>query len=675
MKDTGAGRDAPPGFVEWFRMGDRAHAEAAIEGMAEAGIRRLRTQLSWAEYHVEGAPEWYDWLLPRLGARFDVLPCIHYTPPSLSRTGAASGAPRRLRDYADFVDAMLTRHGEHFEAVELWNEPNNLLDWDWRADPDHALFAEMVGDAAHWVRARGFRPVLGGPNPFDPAFLDLMGARGILDLVHAVGIHGFPGTWDSEAGSWQGWRAHLAEARAILDRHAPGTALWITEAGYSTWADDQIGQVRRFLEACDAPADRLYWYAWRDVCAHVPVQEGHWFDARHYHMGAVDAENRPKLLARLLAEGGVARLRQVADLAAPAVRPVGRRPVAITGGCGFVGTNLADSLLGDGEDVLLLDSLARPGVDRNLDWLKRRHGARLRMDCVDIRQPRALAASLAEARAVVHLAAQTAVTTSLRHPGDDLDTNARGTLNVLEALRATGREIPVVFASTNKVYGDLADIALDRTPQGWLPADPALRARGIAEDRPLAFHTPYGCSKGAADQYVLDHAHSYGLPATVLRMSCVYGPHQFGTEDQGWVAHFLLRALRGEGITLFGDGAQVRDILHVSDAVGAYRAALENIAALSGRAFNLGGGPPNAVSLDAVLDAIGGLTGTAPEVRRAAMRPGDQRYFVADTRAFETATGWRAGTGWREGLADLHDWLARHRIGTARDTHQRKELA
>lgn len=499
----------------------------------------------------------------------------------------------------------------------------------------------------------------------------------MLELVSAAGIHGFPGTWDSEAGSWRGWAEHLSEARAILDRFNPDAGLWITEAGYSAWSRDEMEQIRRFLDARDAPADRLYWYAWRDVPEEVAVQEGHWFDARHYHMGAVDARNRPRLLGRLLAEGGPARARRVAALAAPRVQPAkARRPVVITGGCGFIGTNLAESFLADGDDVVLLDNLSRPGSEENLEWLHDSGGSKARMHYADIRNARALPAALGDARAVVHLAAQTAVTTSLADPSGDFEVNAHGTLNLLEALRAVNPRAPLLCASTNKVYGDLSDIPLDAATGRHLPADPGLRAHGIAEDRPLDFHTPYGCSKGVADQYVLDHARSFGMRTAVLRMSCIYGPHQFGTEDQGWVAHFLLRALAGQGITLFGDGKQVRDVLHVGDAVAAYRATLDRIDSVAGQVFNLGGGPANAVSLNDVLAGIARLEGRAPQVSREAARPGDQRYFVADTRAHEAATGWRARTDWRTGLADLRDWLARHRIAPRTETEaRRREVA
>ena len=656
-------KDDPLGFVEWFRMGDTQHAETAIRQMRAAGVQRLRTQFSWAEYHTDGAEAWYDWLMPRLSAAFDVMPCFHYTPPSLSRTGRSSGAPKRLRDFADFVDMILTRHGRHFEAVELWNEPNNLLDWDWRADPDHALYCRddrRCGPLGARARVQGGA---GRPEPVRSAVARSgRAAREFWRMVDAVGVHGFPGTWDSEAGAWRGWEAQLSSARDVLDRYKPGLELWITETGYSTWAHDEMEQVQQFLAARAAPADRLYWYAWRDLADEVAVQEGHWFDARHYHMGVVDAADRPKLLGRLLSDGGIAKVRRVADLAAPVLRREGARPVVVTGGCGFIGTNLADSFLADGDDVLLVDNLKRPGVDQNLEWLRDSHGARAAIHVTDIRDARSIRAALEDARAVFHLAAQTAVTTSLSDPCDDFEVNVRGTINLLEAVRASGRKIPLIFASTNKVYGDLADVALERTPAGHLPGDTSLRSNGIAETRPLDFHTPYGCSKGAADQYVLDYARTFGMTTAVLRMSCIYGPHQFGTEDQGWVAHFLLRALADEGITLFGDGDQVRDILHVDDAVAAYRACLDTIDAISGQAFNLGGGPENAVSLNTLLAEIGDLQGYAPQVTHESARAGDQRYFVADTRALRAATGWQSSVTWQRGVADLRDWLLRHRL-------------
>lgn len=656
MMDRHASGAAPFGFAEWFRNGEHERTERALDAIAATGARFLRTHLSWADYHREGGREWYDWLLPKLAQRFDVLPCIHYTPPSLSRTGTSAGAPRRLQDYADFIDHALTRYGRHFNTVELWNEPNNLLDWDWREDPDWLLFCEMVGSAAYWARQRGFGTVLGGPSPFDAHWLRLMGERGVLAQMTAVGLHGFPGTWDSAAGSWTGWIETVSAMRSIVDEFNPTAEIWITEAGYSTWRNDEVQQLRRFAEARRAPADRLYWYGWQDIPDTVPVQEGLRFDQRHYHMGVVDVDGRPKLLARLLTEGGTDRVDAVVKLASPRLAQQ-VRPIVIAGGAGFIGSNLAASLLRDNRDVLLLDNLGRPGVDQNLAWLEAEHGARVAWHPADVRDEPALRDVLREAGAVFHLAAQVAVTTSLEAPVADFDVNARGTLNILEGVRRSGRRIPVIFASTNKVYGNLADLGMIEHEDRVVPANNAVAAQGIDEGRNLDFCTPYGCSKGVADQYVLDYAKSFGIPTAVLRMSCIYGPRQFGTEDQGWVAHFLIRALRGERISIFGDGRQVRDILHVQDAVAAYRAVLADIDRLKGHAFNLGGGPANAVSLRMVLHEISRLVGRDADISFSGTRQGDQAYFVANTAKLQAAVGWTPTIGWREGMEDLFAWL------------------
>lgn len=655
--------ERPFGFVEWFRPGEYERTEKVLPEIAASGARYLRTHLSWAEYNAPGGEEWFDWLMPRLAERLELLPCIHYTPPSLSRTGKTSGAPERLRDYADFLDLVLTRYGEHFRHVELWNEPNNLLDWDWRADPDFALFCEMIGDAAHWARERGWGTVLGGPSPFDPYWLNLMGERGLLGLMSAVGFHGFPGTWDSEEGSWAGWDLHLGEMRQVLDRYNPDAEIWVTETGYSTWRKDEVEQARRFVKALRVPADRVYWYSWRDVPHDVAVQEGLWFDVRHYHLGAVDHAGQPKLLARLLMDGGAAKVAELTDLATPSLGGRARTAI-VTGGSGFIGSNLADSLLRDGKDVVVIDNLSRPGVDQNLAWLKERHGDAVHAFLSDIRDLSAISPAFREAEVVYHLAAQTAVTTSMANPVEDFDVNARGTLNVLEAIRTTGRPIPLVFASTNKVYGALQDLEMIELEDRYIPEQRDLRRFGVDERRPLDFCTPYGCSKGVADQYVIDYAASFAIPTAVLRMSCIYGPQQFGTEDQGWVAHFMIQALDGEPITVFGNGKQVRDVLHVDDAVAAYRLVAGDIGAVSGRVFNVGGGPARMVSLKMVLQEIARLNGTPPEIHWSDWRPGDQPYFVADTRALTAATGWQPRWGWRDGLADLYAWLA------AQDRHQ-----
>jgi CDP-paratose 2-epimerase len=246
-------------------------------------------------------------------------------------------------------------------------------------------------------------------------------------------------------------------------------------------------------------------------------------------------------------------------------------------------------------------------------------------------------------------------------PRADLETNILGTFNLLEALRTHAAGAPVIFASTNKVYGDLAAHPTALTPAGHAPQETQLAAHGVSEREPLDFHTPYGCSKGAADQYVLDYARSYSMPAAVLRMSCIYGMRQMGTEDQGWVAHFLIRALEGRPITLFGDGCQVRDICDVADTCDAYLALLANIDRVSGQAFNWGGGPANAVSLLTLVEEIGRIIGRAPQVEFAEWRPGDQRWFVADTGKIDAALGLAPRKDWREGVRDLAAWLGEER--------------
>ena len=337
-----------------------------------------------------------------------------------------------------------------------------------------------------------------------------------------------------------------------------------------------------------------------------------------------------------------------------------RRRALVTGGAGFIGTNLVSRLVEDGVDVVVLDDLSRTGVDRNLAWLQLVYGRNLRVELGDVCDRAALRRSLVGVTEVYHLAAQVAVTTSLDSPADDFRVNAQGTLGLLEEIRGLKKPPFLLFTSTNKVYGALPELELELAGSRWRPVDPAIAGAGLSENIPLDFCTPYGCSKGAADQYVLDYAKSYGIPSVVFRMSCIYGPHQHGNEDQGWVAHFAIRSLEGREITLYGDGAQVRDILFVEDLIDAMQLARNDVERFAGTAFNMGGGPANAVSLLEVVDLIGQL-GTPPEVRHAKERPGDQRYYVADTSRFAAVTGWRPQVEAREGIRRLHRWLAEER--------------
>jgi CDP-paratose 2-epimerase len=577
-----------------------------------------------------------------------------YTPPSLGIVPKTSAPPRTPKAYADFIDVMITQFGNYFEWVELWNEPTNISEWDWTLDPSWQIFAEMVGGAAYWASQRGKKTVLAGMSPIDPNWLSLMIHYGVINYIDVVGIHGFPGTWEQ---TWDGWSKSVSKLQAILDQHGLEAKIWITEAGFSTWQHNEYKQVRTFLEALETPVERVYWYSLYDLDPNLATIDGFHLDERDYHFGIKSAGGVPKLLFRLWEKGGIEAIREITRLSKPLYRPKQEQPVLITGGAGFVGTNLAQRLLEAGEPVLLFDNLSRPGVERNLRWLRENYDGRVQIEVADMRNQFALRDAVHQAKQVFHLAAQVAVTTSLTNPVHDFGINARGTLNLLEALRGLSNPPPLLFTSTNKVYGDLQDVALHLNKNRYEPVDKTIQANGIGESRLLDFHSPYGCSKGTADQYVTDYARIYDLPTVVFRMSCIYGPHQFGTEDQGWVAHFLIRTLKNQPITLYGDGKQVRDILFVEDLVDAFLLAQKNITMLSGQAFNIGGGPANTISLLELLDLIEDFHGRRPQIRFDQWRPGDQRYYVSNIKKFQEATGWTPRFNIHQGLRKLYEWL------------------
>ena len=674
------------GVVEWFRPGERDRVELVLGKLAALGISHLRTAVSWADWHTPYGEQWYQWLLPRLAKDVNLLPCFLYTPPSLGVAPRASAPPREPRAYADFLDLVITDFDDCFDMVELWNEPNNLSEYDWTLDPQWHIFCEMIGSAAYWAQHRGKRTVLGGMSPADPNWLDIIGGGGVLQYIDVVGIHGFPGVWEF---AWQGWDHYLNETREVLGRHGCEADVWITETGFSTWRHAYHSQLQAFLEALDAPVERVYWYAVQDLQPEYATVDGFHSDERDYHFGLMHCDGTDKLMCRVLQQEGRAGLKRLDGLARTTTPPSAlhegsiedptatqaharlatlrgprRSPssaegrVLITGGAGFIGTNLAHRLLTGGREVVIYDSLARPGVEGNMRWLSRIHGDRLQLQLADMRDPIALRQALSGIEQVFHLAAQVAVTTSLDKPALDFEVNTLGTIHLLEEMRRLDNPPRLVFTSTNKVYGGLPDLRLRLNGQRYEPVDPALRLTGISEERCLDFHSPYGCSKGAADQYVADYARSYGLQTVVFRMSCIYGPHQMGSEDQGWVAHFVLRALRGEPITLYGDGCQVRDVLFVDDLVEAFLLAEANLPRLAGEVFNIGGGPQNTVSLLELVDTLEGIQGARPLLHHGQWRLGDQRYYVSDTRKFQRETGWRAEVDVREGVQRLQDWLA-----------------
>ena len=336
--------------------------------------------------------------------------------------------------------------------------------------------------------------------------------------------------------------------------------------------------------------------------------------------------------------------------------------VFITGGAGFIGCNAADHFLRRGDAVTIYDNLTRRGGRANLDWLHATHGGeRLCVLEADIRDDNRLAAAVAERPpdVVLHLAGQVAVTQSVTNPREDFESNALGTFNVLEAVRHGAPGAALLYASTNKVYGGMEHVGIVPAGERYAYAD---YPHGIPESFPLDFHSPYGCSKGAGDQYMRDYARIYGLRTLVLRQSCIYGRRQFGVEDQGWVAHFVIATVLDRPIAIYGDGRQVRDVLYIDDLLDAYQRGIDHIDDLRGEVLNLGGGPDNTLSIWTEFGSLlAELAGRPVPVRYGPWRPGDQRIFVADIGRAEVLLGWRPRVAPAEGVRRLYEWVSANR--------------
>lgn len=327
----------------------------------------------------------------------------------------------------------------------------------------------------------------------------------------------------------------------------------------------------------------------------------------------------------------------------------------ITGGAGFIGSNAASRYLQRGDEVVVIDNLSRQGGEKNLEWLKAQ--GRLTFVQADIRnadEMNRVFNSHRDSDAVLHLAGQVAVTTSVEDPRADFEANATGTLNVLEAARLANIEAPILFSSTNKVYGGMESVGVaaynGRYAYAALP-------NGVDEEQNLDFHSPYGCSKGAADQYVRDYSRIYGMKTVVFRQSCIYGYRQLGVEDQGWVAWFTIAAVLGKPITIYGDGKQVRDVLFVDDLLDAYDAALRNIDRTSGKVYNIGGGPQNVMSVREVLEFLDRKQNRQVPFNLADWRPGDQRVYISNIAKAKTDFGWEPKICSAHGLDLLYDWV------------------
>lgn len=334
------------------------------------------------------------------------------------------------------------------------------------------------------------------------------------------------------------------------------------------------------------------------------------------------------------------------------------KKILITGGAGFIGINAAIYFFKKGYEVTVLDNLSRRGTPKNKSYLQEKY-PKILFTQGDIRDFANLQEAVKGKDIILHLAGQVAVTTSIENPRDDYEINALGTFNVLESMRLHNPNAIILYSSTNKVYGGLENIPTKETEKRYnfekLPF-------GVSESQNLDFHSPYGCSKGAADQYVRDYARVYGLKTIVFRQSCIYGPHQFGVEDQGWVAWFLIAAIFGKPITIYGNGKQVRDILYITDLVKAFDLAIENIDRTKGQIYNIGGGHKNTISIwKEFKEKIESLLEKKITADYSEWRVGDQPLYISDIRKAKRDFAWSPEIDTNKGIEMLYDWILKNR--------------
>jgi CDP-paratose 2-epimerase len=333
--------------------------------------------------------------------------------------------------------------------------------------------------------------------------------------------------------------------------------------------------------------------------------------------------------------------------------------VLITGGAGFIGANCANYFASQGHEIVVFDNLSRMGSEKNLEWIKGQYSVEfVKGDLREYEQLVEVTTQKGPFDLVLHMAAQVAVTTSVTHPREDFEINALGTFNLLEALRQHNLETTLIYASTNKVYGEIEDLNIIEKDGRYMYQD---LPDGVDEKRNLDFHSPYGCSKGAADQYCRDYFRIYGLKTIVMRQSCIYGYRQFGVEDQGWVAWFCIAAVLGKQITIYGDGKQIRDILFIDDLIRAFELAFEKRDQVSGNVYNIGGGPQNTLSLHELIRQLEELRGQKVPLGYDDWRPGDQKVFVGDISKAEKDLGWTPSVTTDEGVKKLYDWVVKNK--------------
>lgn len=627
------------GVSEWFKIAQYGRLEKILGELNAISIKHIRAAFSYEDWHQQDGPQWFQWLFSNLSDNFELMPCFVLDPASDLYD---------LHDFADFIKLMIRNFGQYFNWFELLNSQNS------RIRANYKNFSKLILQIADEAKQNGKKILIGGISPSEVEILDIFSDNDLIKNIDAVGIRDFPGSY-----GWTNWEDSINKVRKVFDERKINLRVWITETGFSTWGRDEFGQITNFIDFLKVKVDRRYWYSAEDLTNELFNKSEDSEEKRQYHFGLIKNDGNPKLIYRIWKQQGLKGLQNFSSYNGFTSQSFGgsRKLAMITGGAGFIGTNLADKLLSLGKSVVIFDNLSRHGTEHNIKWLRQKYPDKIKFKFADIRNKYALRDVLNCVDQVFHLAAQVAVTSSITDPIEDFSINVNGTLTLLEEIRRMKERPALLFTSTNKVYGRLDDINFLQTNLRYEPVNTEIKNNGIGENRPLDFHSPYGCSKGSADQYVLDYYRIYDLSNVVFRMSCIYGPHQFGTEDQGWVAHFMIQALNNKNITIYGDGKQVRDILFVDDLTDAMILAMKNIDTVKGKVFNIGGSPDNTISILEFFNEIKKLYIPLPQINYGQWRSGDQKYYVSNITSFKNLTGWKPKVSLREGIKKLYEWL------------------
>ncbi|MDQ3190637.1 MAG: GDP-mannose 4,6-dehydratase [Bacteroidota bacterium] len=644
------------GIIECFQTGDYKAVERAISDIKEIGIGHIRIEISWAEWSTPEGQTWFDWLIPKLSKNLSLLPCfLPVLPKGIKKT---SSSPVNSQEYADFLDLMITRYGIYFDWLELWNHQDDINDWNKKSDSQWSFFAKAIENEAKMVQARGKKTVLGGISPTNLNCLKLLFETGVMKNIDAIGIHKLSDEDEAESKEWE---LNIEKIQGLVNINNSPTELWITQSGFSTWKFDETRQLQEYLKSTDQKVKRTYWYSLYDFDTAISITDNFDLEDKKLHYGMKKRNGAPKLIYRFLQNESLEEIKKKKWLTQEFKKNVVDKHILITGGAGFVGINLAHHYLLLGKPVMIFDNLSRPGVVDNLQWLISKYGTKVRVQIADIRNESILQMAVKNAESVYHFAAQAGATSSIYNPIEDFEINARGTLNILNSIALLETPIPLVFASSSKVYGEMKHLEMKIKGNSYEPVLKEVKSFGINENSILDLNNPYGCSKGVAEQYVLDFARTFQLPATVFRISSTYGPYQHGNEEQGWLSHFISNCIKNKTVNIYGDGRQVRDILFIDDLVEALLLTQKNMSSVIGQAFNIGGGPQNAISLIDALEMISKISKNKIDVSYNPWRTGEQRYFVSDTRKFELATGWIPKTNIKNGMEALYNWISNHK--------------